>query len=71
MGAAAIHQLIQGPSVHVFNELSDEQRENCELCGQERAVFHWIEQQGESEPSNELTICRVCAGMILLVGKPY
>jgi hypothetical protein len=57
-------------SVHVFEELdASSQETRCELCDEQSAAYHWTEQDDRSTQMLELTICRVCAGTILLLGK--
>lgn len=57
-------------SVHVFEELDvSSQETRCELCNEQSAAYHWTEQDDKFAQMLELSICRVCAGMILLLGK--
>jgi hypothetical protein len=54
---------------HTFDELGTGSEMNCELCKQERAAYAWSQRNGATAKA-EMHICRVCAGMILLIGKP-
>ncbi len=70
MAFAANSPLATGSSIHLFDELSREYMENCELCNQGPAFYRWIEQRyGKDVPESELDVCRICAGMILMVGR--
>ena len=52
---------------YVFDELHHE-KTDCQLCKNEVAVYRWS-QYGTGGNQRNLPVCRVCAGMILLVGK--
>jgi len=53
---------------YVFDELQREQITECELCKKEVAAYRWS-QYGAGGREQNLPVCRVCAGMILLIGK--
>ncbi len=54
---------------HVFDELRGEGLPQCELCGREEAAYRWSEQRLDQNLHEHMVmVCRVCAGMILLVG---
>lgn len=55
---------------HVFNELEPQETTVCDLCKMEPAVYRWSRLSEADRPREEnLPLCRVCAGMILLIGK--
>lgn len=57
-------------SVHIFEELNSPSQElRCELCNEQSAAYHWTEREDKFTQVVDLTVCRVCAGMILLLGK--
>jgi hypothetical protein len=53
---------------YVFDELRREQPAKCELCKQDVAAYRWSQYGAGGEQQN-LPVCRVCAGMIVLIGK--
>jgi hypothetical protein len=53
---------------YVFDELQREPTTDCQLCHQEAAAYRWS-QYGAGGNQQNLPVCRICAGMILLVGK--
>lgn len=55
-------------TVHVFDELECGGHACCELCSAYPAAYHWSEQrQGKASQQHDLIVCRICAGMILLI----
>lgn len=56
-------------AVHVFCELATDTRAICQLCEEQDAVFYWTKHRDSTLPEEHLVVCRVCASMILLVGK--
>lgn len=56
-------------AVHVFCELTSDTRVACGLCQEQEAAFYWTKQCDYRVPEDHLVVCRVCASMILLVGK--
>lgn len=59
------------PSIHVFYELPTGETGRCEVCREAEIAYTWTKQGRNDllEAPNQ-KICRVCAGMILLVGAP-
>ncbi len=54
---------------HVFDELRGEALPACELCRRETAAYCWSEQCTNDANEDRVLVYRICAGMILLVGK--
>jgi len=54
---------------YIFDELIEPVHLLCELCKREQAAYAWREQKKTGDPKPQMAICRVCAGMILLIGK--
>ena len=70
MATAASSSIPQPHLAHNFDELAIGLDTSCELCHEQQAVFHWTEQRdGKTQPRQAAAVCRICAGMILLVGK--
>jgi len=69
MAAIANIPKVEDTQVHIFCELAGAQQ-GCEICKKEPAAFRWMEQHGNSVQTRESIICRVCASMVVLVGKP-
>jgi len=70
MASTGISATLQDVSTHVFSELPAELKQSCEACQNGPAAYRWMKQQtGVMEGRNRL-ICRVCASLIVLVGKP-
>jgi hypothetical protein len=55
--------------VHMFSELPRSMKRNCETCRKGPAAYRWTEH-GEDAAGRDSIICRVCASMVVLVGKP-
>jgi hypothetical protein len=70
MASTAINPTLEDTSTHIFSELPASVKQSCESCQNGPAACRWTkEQPGVMECRNKL-ICRVCASLILLVGKP-
>lgn len=71
MAGVAHHAIVTTPSIHVFQELTGGQPGRCEVCEEAEIAYTWTKQSLEDllQAPNQ-KICRVCAGMILLVGSP-
>jgi hypothetical protein len=69
MASIAISPVSEDTFLHVFSELPGSLKESCEACNGP-AAFRWVKQQTKLAPEREKFICRVCASMIVLVGKP-
>ncbi len=70
MATATNEQIEQSRPIHVFDQLEFGQLIPCQVCKQEPAAYHWTEQRaGRILQKRDLVICRICAGMILLIGK--
>jgi hypothetical protein len=55
---------------HIFNQLIIGLEKSCEVCHEQPAVFLWTERRDGKVPlGRELAVCRICAGMILLIEK--
>jgi hypothetical protein len=69
--ATAVGSSIPQPHLtHVFEQLASGCATTCELCHEQCAVFHWAQQGiGKTGQTKPMAVCRVCAGMILLIGK--
>lgn len=66
MATAAQERFAQ--TVHVFDELESGGPACCELCSAYPAAYHWSEQRpGKTLQQHDLIVCRICAGMILLI----
>ena len=70
MAAFANSPVLDNVLVHVFSELPRSQKQNCEICRKGPAAYRWTEQHGETTAARDSIICRVCASMVVLVGKP-
>jgi hypothetical protein len=71
MATAANTQVSPDHREHVFDELDPRLNQVCELCKQELAAYAWSQQGNATAPrKHEISVCRICAGMILLIGKP-
>jgi hypothetical protein len=67
---AAIADVHVAHPVHIFDEIHPGQETSCELCKEQPAAYHWTEKRNGKVPlKHDLVVCRVCAGMILLIGK--
>lgn len=53
---------------NVFDEIRDNPARTCQLCNIDVAAYRWS-QYGTGGNQRDIPICRVCAGMILLIGK--
>ena len=72
MAGVANSAISSGPNVHVFHELPSERREPCAACREVPAVYCWTKQhEDDLLRGPDQNLCRVCAGMILLVGTTY
>lgn len=70
MATAANRSIPQPHLAHVFEQLEIGLVTPCQMCEEQQAVFHWTEQRVGNIPLRQRTaVCRVCAGMILLVGE--
>jgi hypothetical protein len=70
MATAASTSLPQSHVLHIFDQLGSALQRACEVCHEPRAVFLWTQQRdGKMLHEQQLAVCRVCAGMILLIGK--
>jgi hypothetical protein len=70
MATAVNRSIPQTYLAHVFEQLAIGLVTPCELCQEQQAVFHWTEQRVGTIPHKQrAAVCRVCAGMILLVGE--
>jgi hypothetical protein len=70
MAAIANLPKVEDTPVHVFHELPPSRKQGCEICRNGPAAYRWTEQQGNHSRGRDSLICRVCASMIVLVGKP-
>ncbi len=72
MATAVNRSIPQSHLAHVFEQLEIGLVTPCELCQEQQAVFHWTEQHVGNTPQRQrAAVCRVCAGMILLVGESH
>jgi hypothetical protein len=70
VASTAINPTLEDTSTHVFSELPASVQQSCEACQNGPAAYRWVKQQpGVTEIRSKL-ICRVCASLIVLVGKP-
>lgn len=70
MATVANTQVPPAHREHVFDELDPSLDVRCELCKQEQAAFAWSQIGNAAAPrKDETRVCRICAGMILLIGK--
>jgi hypothetical protein len=70
MAITANAQMAQPHHEYVFDELRAGSKMSCELCKLEPAAYTWSQQRGGVATEQvEMALCRVCAGMILLLGK--
>lgn len=70
MAARANSPALEEILVYMFSELPHSQKQSCEICRKGPAAYRWREQNGNIAPAHESNICRVCASMVVLVGKP-
>ncbi len=70
MAALANSPVLEDMLVHVFCALPRSQKQGCEICRKGPAAYRWTEQHGKVAPARDSIICRVCASMVVLVGKP-
>lgn len=70
MAAFANTPALEDVLVHMFSALPDSMRKNCEICRKGPAAYRWTERHGKDAASRDSIICRVCASMVVLVGKP-
>jgi hypothetical protein len=70
MAALANSPVLEDVLVHVFSELPGNVKQNCEICRKGPAAYHWTEQHGKISAGRDSIICRVCASMVVLIGKP-
>lgn len=54
---------------YVFYELTEPVNTLCEICHCETAAYSWSERTNQANPKPKAIVCRVCAGMILLIGE--
>jgi protein-arginine kinase activator protein McsA len=58
--------------VHVFDQTPVQPDATCELCKEQPAAFHWTERRdGKIPETHDILVCRICAGMILLIGEDH
>ncbi len=70
MASTAINPTFEDTSTRIFSELPASVKQSCEFCQNSPAAYRWVkEPPGVMQGRNKL-ICRVCASLILLVGKP-
>jgi hypothetical protein len=56
---------------HVFRALEARLSAACDVCKTEPAVYRWTHTGADGMlHEQDVLICSICAGMILLVGKP-
>lgn len=70
MASVANQRFDTAQSVHVFQELPPGQYGCCETCRDGEAAYSWT-KQGNQDARRDQIVCRVCAGMILLVGSAH
>jgi hypothetical protein len=70
MASTAKNPMMEDMPTHVFSELPASVTQSCETCQHGSAAFRWVKRQpGVTAGRNQL-ICRVCASLIVLLGKP-
>jgi hypothetical protein len=70
VASTATNLTLEEMPTHVFSELPAGIEQSCETCQNDCAAYRYVkEQRGVTAGHNKL-ICRVCASLILLVGKP-
>lgn len=70
MATVANGPVLQTPIVHIFDQHRVALDATCEMCKEQPAAFHWTERRdGKLAQSHDTVICRICAGMILLIGE--
>jgi len=69
MAAISSIPKVEDTPVHIFCELAGAEQ-GCEICKNGPAAYRWMEQHGNSVQTRDSIICRVCASMVVLVGKP-
>jgi hypothetical protein len=69
--ATAVNAWIpQSHVAHIFDQLTTGLEKTCEVCHEQCAAFLWTEQRdGELPHGCQIAVCRICAGMILLIGN--
>ena len=65
-----INPTLEGTPTHVFFELSASAKESCETCETGPAAYRRVRQQPGAMAGHNKLICRVCASLVVLVGKP-
>lgn len=70
MVSSAVSPTLEDPPTHVFSELPASLEQSCEACESGPAAYRWVKQQPDVAAKRNKLICRVCASLIVLVGKP-
>ena len=72
MATARNEPILFSHLVHVFDQPEVALDATCELCKEQPATFHWTERQdGKVPETHDILVCRVCAGMIRLIGQDH
>jgi hypothetical protein len=70
VASTAINPTLGEMPTHVFSELPAGVKRSCETCRNDSAAYRWVKQQPGVAVGGGKLICRVCASLIVLVGKP-
>jgi hypothetical protein len=72
MATAMNESIAPSHLIHIFDQPMITPDATCELCKEHPAAFHWTKRQdGKVQETHEVLVCRVCAGMILLIGQDH
>ncbi|MGA8440152.1 MAG: hypothetical protein WB762_21140 [Candidatus Sulfotelmatobacter sp.] len=70
LASTAINSALEDMPTHAFSELPASVKENCETYQNGPAAYRGPKQQTGVTAGRNKLICRVCASLVVLVGKP-
>lgn len=70
MASHPINPTSEDMSTHVFSELPARAKESCETCHGGPAAYRWVRWQPGVTVGGIKLICRLCASLVVLAGKP-
>jgi len=70
VASPATNLTLEEMPIHAFFELPAGVEQGCETCQNGCAAYRYAKEQRGVTAGHSKLICRVCASLILLVGKP-
>jgi hypothetical protein len=70
MATTVINPALDNMPTYIFSELPGSVKQRCETCHNGFAAFRWVKHESGVTAGYSKVICRVCASLIVLIGKP-